>query len=125
MLGNDNILETRIRDLKLDFFVGVLPEEKVKRQPVLINVWIYTVCNWRHDSDDIETYVSYADVVERIRELAATGKHVNLVETLAERICDLTLTDKRVVRVKARVEKTSVIPEAKAVGVTIQRSRND
>ena len=125
MLDNDNILETRIRDLKLDFFVGVFPEEKVKRQPVLINVWIYTVCNWRHDSDDIETYVSYADVVDRIRELAAAGTHINLVETLAEKICDLTLADNRVVRVKTRVEKIYVIPEAKAVGVTIQRSRDD
>lgn len=124
MLDDDKILETRIRDLKLDFFMGVLPEEKLKRQPVLINVSIYTLCDWRHDSDDLDRYVSYADVVEGIRALAAAGQHVALVETLAEKICDLSLRDQRVVRVRTTVEKTAIIPEAAAVGVTVQRSRH-
>ncbi len=120
---NDNTLEVRIRDLKLDFFIGVLQSEKGRRQPVNINIWLATSCDWRHTADDISAYISYADIVAGIRAIADGSKHINLVETLAEKICDIALNDARATRVRVTVEKTTIIPEATAVGVTLQRSR--
>jgi len=66
--------------------------------------------------------VCYAEVVEGIRGLLADG-HINLVETLAERIAALCLEDRRVIGAKIRVEKLDVMPEASAVGVEIERHR--
>jgi dihydroneopterin aldolase len=48
-----------------------------------------------------------------------------LVETLAERVADLCLSDPRVVVVRVRVEKPDVIVEAGGVGVEIERRRSD
>jgi 7,8-dihydroneopterin aldolase/epimerase/oxygenase len=49
--------------------------------------------------------------------------HVNLVETLADRICDIAFADPRVARAKVRVEKTRAISATAAVGVEVGRFR--
>jgi len=49
--------------------------------------------------------------------------HVNLVETLAERIAGDCLADARVAAVRVRIEKPDVIANAQAVGVEIVRTR--
>jgi 7,8-dihydroneopterin aldolase/epimerase/oxygenase len=61
-------------------------------------------------------------VVEGIRRILGEG-HINLVETLAERIAAQCLDDHRIVGAKVRVEKLDVMPEASAVGVEIERQR--
>jgi len=66
--------------------------------------------------------VCYAEVVEDIRRLIREG-HINLVETLAERIVERCLEDHRILDAKVRVEKLDVMPEASAVGVEIERHR--
>jgi dihydroneopterin aldolase len=120
---DDRVLETRVRDLCLDFSIGVLPEEHLAPQPVRIDLAIFSMHEGRHDSEDLGRYVSYATVIDAVRRLAREGGHVELVETLAERICDLALADPRVLRVRVTVDKPTIIPEAGAVGVTVQRTR--
>jgi len=51
--------------------------------------------------------------------------HINLVETLAERIAGLCLADARVARVRVCVEKLDIYEEAASVGVEIERVRTD
>ena len=119
----DEELITRIRNLQLEFSVGVLPEEKLAKQPVIISVWMSSICNWRHDSDDIDAYVSYADLVERIKNLSQSGRHIDLVETLAEEIAELAFLDPRIVKVIVAVDKPAIILEAEGVGITVRRSR--
>ena len=45
------------------------------------------------------------------------------METLAERIATLCLREARIERVRVRVEKLDVYPEAASVGVEIERDR--
>ena len=85
-------------------------------------------CSWRSHSspagrvsDDLADYVSYADIVEQLKARAASTRHVNLVETLAEEVAALALADKRVASVVVDVRKTEIIPEAEGVGVIIRR----
>jgi dihydroneopterin aldolase len=49
--------------------------------------------------------------------------HINLVETLAEKIAELCLGDGRVETARIRVEKLDVYAEAASVGIEIERSR--
>ena len=49
------------------------------------------------------------------------GGHLNLVETLAEKIAAHCLADKRVKVARVRIEKLKVIAEAQSVGVEIER----
>jgi dihydroneopterin aldolase len=47
---------------------------------------------------------------------------VNLVETLAE-LCGGPPEDKRVMAARVRIEKPDIIPNAKSVGIEIERIR--
>jgi dihydroneopterin aldolase len=58
-------------------------------------------------------------VVDAVRDLVAQH-HTNLVETLAEQIAACCLSDRRVRRVRAQVEKLDALPDATA-GIEIHR----
>jgi dihydroneopterin aldolase len=49
--------------------------------------------------------------------------HVILVETFAERIADLTLTDRRVAAVSVDVEKLDIFDDCDSVGATVEKTR--
>jgi dihydroneopterin aldolase len=110
-----------VRDLILPCRIGVYSHEKHSEQRVRINLEL-TCVEHPAINDEYQNVVCYAAVVENIRRLLAEG-HINLVETLAERIAALCLEDHRVLGAKVRVEKLDVIPEASAVGVEIERQR--
>jgi dihydroneopterin aldolase len=73
-------------------------------------------------SDDFAQAFNYEDIVAGIKRLA-DGSHINLVETLAERVAELCLADERVRAVRAIVEKLDIYPEAVSVGVMVERVR--
>ncbi|OYV35424.1 MAG: diguanylate cyclase, partial [Acidocella sp. 20-61-6] len=49
--------------------------------------------------------------------------HVQLVETLAERLCEVCLADARVLIARVRVEKLDVFADAASAGVEVERRR--
>ena len=70
--------------------------------------------------DGLERTVDYDSVAAAARALA--DDPVNLIETFAERLCDLCLRKSHVQDVKVRIEKPGAIPGAVA-GVEIVRLR--
>ena len=111
-----------VEGLTLEASIGINPAERVHRQPVVIDVGLTVDVTPPLDSENIADTVSYDDVVDAARRIVAAG-HIDLVETLAERIAAAALADERVARVQVRVAKPTIIPEAKAVGVAIERQR--
>lgn len=109
-----------IHDLDLMAEIGVYPEEKGVLQPIAVSVDLL-VTETEPGSDDLAAVVCYATLADEIRALV-TGTRVNLVETLADRIARLCLVDGRVRTARVRVEKRAVMPDARAVGVEIERS---
>jgi dihydroneopterin aldolase len=109
-----------IRDLVLDASVGVHRHEQVRRQRVRINLDLAVAEGAGPLGDDLANVVCYERLAEGVRALVAAG-HVRLVETLAERIAALCLTDARVRIARVRVEKPDVLPDAASVGVEIER----
>jgi 7,8-dihydroneopterin aldolase/epimerase/oxygenase len=115
-------LKVFIRDLVLPCRIGVYSHEKLGEQRVRINVEL--VCA-EHPAinDEHANVVCYDQIITDIKYLIGI-EHINLVETLAERIAALCLQDYRVHLAKVRVEKLDVFAEAEAVGIEIERSRN-
>lgn len=109
-----------VRDLLLDAHIGVFTSEKGRTQPIRVNVDL-TVSEVAH-SDKLANVVCYKSVVDGIKAIV-DGGHLNLVETLAERIAAQCLEDSRVVVARIRVEKLAAISEAASVGVEIERMR--
>jgi dihydroneopterin aldolase len=52
----------------------------------------------------------------------ADSRHFNLVETLAERIGEACLADRRVLAVRIAIEKPDVLPGCRSVGIAIERT---
>ena len=113
-----------IRDLELSASIGVHSFEQTEPQRIRINLDLAV----REDDaaaadDDLAKVVCYEGVVSSIRRLIQAG-HVNLVETLAERIAAMCLEDRRVRVARVRVEKLDVFADAASVGVEIERFSN-
>jgi dihydroneopterin aldolase len=109
-----------VRDLELNANIGVYHREKGQLQPVRINLDL-TVEETDGDIEDkLENVVDYGAVVEGIKAILAGG-HLNLVETLAEKVAAHCLSDKRVKVARVRIEKLKVLAEAQSVGVEIER----
>ena len=110
-----------VRDLVLGAKLGVYTHERHGSQPVRINVEL-DLAAARPERDELAEAVDYESVVRGVQAILAAG-HINLVETLAERIAALCLADARVATARVRVEKLAAIPEAASVGVEILRTR--
>ncbi len=109
-----------VRDLVLPARIGVHDHERDGAQRVRINLDL-AVEEPPAPEDRLETVVCYDELVAGVRRLLVDG-HVNLIETLADRIAGLCLEDARVRTARVRVEKLDAIPDAAAVGVEIERA---
>lgn len=110
-----------VRDLVIPCSIGIHRHEQGAPQRVRITLDL-AVADARPLDDRIAAVISYDDLVAGIEAIAGTG-HVNLVETLAERIAEFALRDGRARAVRVRVEKLDAIAEVGAVGVEIRRRR--
>lgn len=116
-----------IRDLVLNAQIGVYAHEHGKAQRVRLNLDLHVsdpqASNMSRPAvgaDDLSRVVDYDTVMNAVRQIISTG-HVQLVETLAERVAEACLQDQRVRSAKVRVEKLDVFADASSVGVEIER----
>jgi len=122
-LGGDNSAGFRrvlVRDLVLHCEIGVFRHERGMRQRVRINLDLTVRAEVVAVADDLRNVVCYDEIVSGIRRLAEGG-HVNLVETLADRIAEMCLADARIRIARVRVEKLDVYPDIGSVGIEIER----
>ena len=111
-----------IRDLVLPALIGIHRHEKNGKQSIRVNLDMAVPEPLRPIQDRLSDVVCYEDVVTKIRAIVNSG-HINLVETLAERIAASILMDKRIDIVKVCVEKLDIISDAASVGIEIERKR--
>src|SRR5689334_18262296 len=115
-VATDRIL---VRDFVLPIRIGAYKHEREKTQNVRFNVDV-GIIRAPHVAQDMRDVFSYDVVLDGIRMIVAQ-EHIELIETLAERIAALVLAQPRVVSVTLRIEKLDVGPGA--VGVEIVRKR--
>lgn len=111
-----------VHDLLIDAEIGAYEHEKNAPQPIRINVDLSVAETDDDLNDELRNVVCYDSIVTKIRTIVAGG-HIHLVETLAEKIADMTLQDRRVLAARVRVEKLAVVADAASVGVEIERHK--
>jgi dihydroneopterin aldolase len=109
-----------MHDLVLDVEIGVYTHEKGVTQRVRFSVDVDLTPATGALNDDIGRAFDYDTIVKGTKDIVARG-HINLVETLAERIARHCLAHPRAARVRVRIEKLDKEPGA--VGVEIVRSK--
>lgn len=110
-----------IRNLELLAHIGVHGHEQGKPQPIRINIDL-AVEDAAVLADKLDVVVDYEAITNRVRALV-TGGHINLAETLAERIATVCFEDARARVARVRVEKLHALPGAESAGVEIERYR--
>lgn len=118
--AKDSLYRICVRDLVLSCSIGVHDHEKRGPQRVRVNAEL--LVEGRVGHDEFRHVVNYEAVVDGIRALT-DGRHINLVETLADRILELCFADERVVAAEVRIEKLDVYPEAESIGIVMKRRR--
>ena len=81
-----------VRDLQLEALIGIYDQEKLAPQKIIVNIDL-SVTEGSGD-DDISHVVSYEIVVKKVEAIIAAG-HINLVETLCEKIAAACLRSSR------------------------------
>ncbi len=109
-----------VRELILPVHVGVYPEEQGITQKVGFSIEAIVRPDVQSKHDQIAEVPSYDNLINAVKDVTGSG-HINLVETMAERIAEHILSDERIAAVRVRVEKLEREPEA--VGVEIVRPR--
>jgi dihydroneopterin aldolase len=120
-----------LHDLILTASIGVHPHEHAAPQRVRINVDLGVEDDGARllsrrpiGRDELSRVVDYEKVADTVRSIVGSG-HVRLVETLAERIAEACLADRRVHLARVRVEKLDIFADATSVGVEIERRQSD
>lgn len=111
-----------LRNINVDILVGILPHEKVNKQPVIINVELITDCSAAAKSDDIADAVDYSVIHDEIVEHSCSNQY-GLIETLAEKIAALCLEHSAVEKCTVSIDKPEALEYAESVAVEITRSR--
>lgn len=116
-----------IRDLILEARIGVYTHEQGRTQRIRINLDLAVEEEGASNlsrpavgADDLSRVVDYDRLVKVVRGIVASG-HVQLVETLAERVAEACLVDARVRLARVCVEKLDVYQDAASAGVEIER----
>ena len=112
-----------IRDLQVEGIIGIHPEERVQKQPLLINLVLYGDTRPAGQTDDINQAMNYQALSEAVIAHVAGGAPL-LVERLAEEIATLLFQLTPLVqKVRVRIEKPAALAYTRTVGVEIVRRR--
>lgn len=111
-----------LEGLALEVIIGVHDWEQATPQPVLIDVDLYTDISAAAKTDDLTKTLSYGDIARTVTRFAQDSRF-NLIETLAEQLAALILSDYAADRIRVRVSKPQAVKSAANVSVTIERSR--
>ncbi|MGB6230628.1 MAG: dihydroneopterin aldolase [Litorimonas sp.] len=112
-----------VRGLLIQASIGVHPHEHEQTQPVIIDIELDMGDMVLPEEDRLAETLDYALVAEAAERLALEA-HVQLVETLAERIADWALAeDPRVQRVAVSIAKPQALLKADAAGVEVVKGR--
>ncbi len=112
-----------IKDLLLRCIVGIKPDEREKKQDVLIHLNLYGDLSKPGMSDNIDDTIDYAALKKKVIKLVE-GSSYYLVEKLAECIAELCLQYPRVQKVDVEIEKPGALRFARTVGIAITRERS-
>lgn len=111
-----------VEGLQLQARVGIYAHEKAAPQTVEINL-TFGVPEAAAERDHIGDTIDYDKVVERLRE-QMLKQHFNLLETLGEFLVKVLFDDFGAPWVRISIAKPNVLPDARRVGVYIERGRD-
>jgi len=111
-----------IRDIRLETLIGAYEHERRQPRTLTVNLEIGRDAIGACTTDNLSDTIDYAAVVEVVRATFASHSF-HLLEPLAELILNLVLEKFDAQWGRIEISKTGVVPDARDVGVRIERGR--
>jgi FolB domain-containing protein len=113
-----------VRDLLVRCIVGINPEERVKKQDVIINLTLFGDLRRAGESDDIDDAINYKTLTKRVLDHVEESEYF-LVEKMAHKIAEIAVMEFGIQRAIVSVEKPGALRFARSVGVVVERTPAD
>jgi len=113
-----------LSDLRIETVIGIFDWERRIRQTVSLDLEMAADIRKAAAADSIDETLDYKSVAKRLIAFVESSDF-GLVETLAEQIARIVVTEFGVPWVKVTLHKPGAIRGARDVGVTIERGEDD
>ena len=113
-----------LRELRVETVIGIYEWERRIRQPVIIDLEMAADIRGAAATDNIEDTLNYKAVAKRLVTFVENSEF-QLVETLAERLAEIVMSEFQVPWLRLEVNKKGAVRGARDVGVVIERGQKD
>ena len=112
-----------IVDLEVTCIIGILPNERVKQQTLLLDINLDVDIGDSAFADEIDETIDYTIIADMATKLAVTKKY-NLIESFCRDLNNLFLeTFQAIKKTRISVKKPNAIPKAKYATFTMEKTR--
>ncbi|WP_421866428.1 dihydroneopterin aldolase [Motiliproteus sp.] len=109
-----------IKELEVETVIGIYDWERKIRQRVSLDLEMATDIRQAANTEDIDNTISYKTVSKRLIAFIEQSEFL-LVETMAEQIAEIVLSEFPTPWIRLRLGKPGAVRGAKDVGVIIER----
>jgi dihydroneopterin aldolase len=113
-----------LKDLRIETVIGIFDWERKVRQTVSLDLEMAADIRRAAETDAIDATLDYKSVAKRLIGFVEASEY-GLVETLAEEIARIVVTEFGVPWVRVTLHKPGAIRGARDVGVIIERGEGD
>ncbi|GAA6137754.1 bifunctional dihydroneopterin aldolase/7,8-dihydroneopterin epimerase [Arenicella sp. 4NH20-0111] len=104
--------------------IGVWEWEKHITQTLTLDIDIAANVKRAAQNDDLKDALDYQAVASQVQDFA-NGSRFELIETLAEKIAQLILSEFGTSWVRIKLDKGPAVKDVKNVGIVIERSKQE
>ena len=113
-----------ISDLRIETIIGIYDWERKVRQTISLDLEMGADIRRAAATDAIDDTLNYKAVAKRLIAFVSASEY-QLVETLAEKIAEIVLSEFSVPWVRLTVHKPGAVRGSRDVGVIIERGSRD
>ena len=108
--------------LEIECIIGIFDWEREQKQKVLIDFEFPADIRKAAATDSIEDTIDYKSISKRTIDFVSSSSY-QLIETLAEKLAEMILTEFELPEITLRVSKPGAVRGSKNVGIQITRQR--
>ena len=113
-----------LRGLRVDCIIGFIEWERHVKQTLLIDLELPVDCRRVARTDQVADTLDYHKVADRVSHFVADSQF-HLLETLAERLATVVLTEFGVEWLRLSIKKRAAVPNLRKAEVVIERTAKD
>lgn len=113
-----------LEDLRVEAVIGIWEWERRVRQVISLDLELATDARRAAKTDEIADALDYKSIAKRVAAVVEQSEF-RLVETLAETLARIVITEFGVSWLKLTVSKPGAIEGSRNVGIIVERSASD